>query len=236
MDLNIILWIGGTLFSLGIFAVKVGCGLSFGRVRLRGIFLILFMYLVLFILIAMLSQHLIKILEPVLRKGPYLHSMMAAGMIAWGIILLKEQNTHTPSSHHSILLLIPCPVCLTAMTFSTWSALNVVKFHPALVGMGLGCVFVLLSLTVYLSLKLISLHSSLIIQRSSLGLGMIAIGLYFIASLFLPAKIEQAKGMYQSFLTDGNKADINNTIGVLALLLAALVVGYFVNKRQKVKE
>ncbi|MFZ6007887.1 MAG: DUF2162 family putative transporter, partial [Nitrospirota bacterium] len=84
MDLNIILWIGGMLFSLGIFAVKVGFGLGFSKIKWKGIFLTLSMYLVLFVLIAVLSERLIQLLEPVLRKGPYLHALMAAGMIAWG--------------------------------------------------------------------------------------------------------------------------------------------------------
>ncbi len=32
MDLNLLLWVGGTLFSLGIFAVKTGTGLGYGQV------------------------------------------------------------------------------------------------------------------------------------------------------------------------------------------------------------
>ena len=89
MDLNIILWIGGMLFSLGIFAVKVGFGLGFSGMKWKGVLLTLSLYLVLFVAIAVLSGHLIKFLEPVLRKGPYLHALMAAGMIGWGIYLLR---------------------------------------------------------------------------------------------------------------------------------------------------
>ncbi len=262
MDLNIILWIGGMLFSLGIFAVKVGFGLGLGGMRWKGIFFTLSMYLVLFVLIAMLSERLIKLLEPVLRKGPYLHALMAAGMIVWGIILLgaksvehraksmedrtqaklkfKIQNSKINNSElftlNSSLLLIPCPVCLTAMTFSTWSALNVIKLPSALVGLGLGIVFILLSLGIYFSLKLITHHSSLITQKIGLGLGMIAIGFYFIASLYLPAKIEEAKGVYQSFIAEGGNIDINHSIGVFALLFAALVGGYLINKKQEAKK
>lgn len=235
MDLNIILWIGGMLFSLGIFAIKLGFGLGFSGIRWKGIFIILSMYLLLFVFIAILSGRLIQLLEPVLRKGPYLHALMAAGMIVWGTILIRKQSSRAkaPSSlnHHSLLLLIPCPVCLTAVTFSIWSALNVVKFPPALVGMGLGFVFVFLSLIVFFSLKFRSLKSSLISQRIGLGLSMIAIGLYLIASLFLPAKIEEAKGIYRSFLTEAGNIDINSSIGVLALLFVALIVGYLMNKK-----
>lgn len=249
MDLNIILWIGGMIFSLGIFAIKVGFGLGFSKIKWKGIFLTLSMYLVLFVLIAMLSEQLIKVLEPVLRKGPYLHTLMATGMIAWGIYLLKSQKTEdkrirswedknfstsqplNPSTS-SLLLLIPCPVCLTAMTFSTWTALNVIKFHAVLVGLGLGIVFVLLTLAV-VGLTRLKQTSN---PEISLGLGMIAIGIYFISSLFIPAKIEEAKGIYRSFLTENSNIDLNNSIGVFAMLFTALLVGYLMNKNREVKK
>ncbi len=249
MDLNIILWIGGMLFSLGIFAVKVGFGIGFSRMRWKGIFLTLSVYLVLFVLIAVLSERLIQLLEPVLKKGPYLHAAMAIGMIAWGIFLIRKKKTEdreqtnskyeiqkSKISNSSLLLLIPCPVCLTAMTFSTWSALNVIKLPSALVGLGLGIVFILLSLGIYFSLKLISLNSSLITQKIGLGFSMIGIGLYFIASLLLPAKIEEAKGIYSSFLLESGNVDLNNGIGVFALLFVSLIIGWFANKKSEVKK
>ena len=275
MDLNIVLWIGGMLFSLGIFAVKVGFGLGFSGMKWKGVLLTLSLYLMLFVAIAVLSGQLIRLLEPVLRKGPYLHALMAAGMIAWGIHLLRRQKTgirsqesedRTQKTEHrgqktedrssglsnvkakiqknnselstlnSLLLLIPCPVCLSAMTFSTWAALNVFKFPAYLVGLGLGIVFIVLSLAFYFSLKLFTSHFSLVTPRVGLGLSMIAIGFYFIASLYLPAKIEEARGMYQSFLTEGANIDMNNSIGVFAILFVAFVIGYFANKKVEVKQ
>ncbi len=255
MDLNIILWVGGMLFSLGIFAVKVGFGLGFGGIKRKGIFLTLSMYVVLFVVIAILSEQLMKILEPVLRKGPYLHALMAIGMIVWGILLLRKQNTEARShesrvtSHelsnanakirkdnsklitfNSSLLLIPCPVCLTAMTFSTWTALSVIKFPAALVGLGLGIVFVLLTLAV-VGLTRFKQTSN---PEISLGLGMIAIGLYFISSLFLPRKIEEAKAVYQSFLSEGMGIDAGNMAGVIIILILAGLVGYLTNLKKEV--
>ncbi|MFZ6007886.1 MAG: DUF2162 domain-containing protein, partial [Nitrospirota bacterium] len=225
------------------------------------------MYLVLFVLIAVLSERLIQLLEPVLRKGPYLHALMAAGMIAWGIYIVRqvgspesrrlsgaessraterqiivrqcdsatgnaEKTTALPHYRFAALLLIPCPVCLTAMTFSTWSALNVIKLPSALVGLGLGIAFILLSLILIAFTRLNRSE----MPEIRLGLSMIGIGLYFIASLFLPAKIEEAKGVYQSFIAEGGNIDINHSIGVFALLFAALVGGYLINKKQEAKK
>ena len=243
MDLNIILWLGGMLFSLGIFAVKVGFGLGFSRIKWKGILLTLSLYLMLFIVIAVLSGHLIRLLEPVLKKGPYLHALMAAGMIGWGILLLRRQksekeiqdskfNNSELSTLNSLLLLIPCPVCLSAITFSTWAALSVIKLPSLIVGIGLGVIFALLTLAI-VGLTRIKQTSS---PEISLGLGMIAIGFYFMASLYLPAKIEEAKEVYKSFLTEGSNIALNNSIGVFALLFVALVIGYLTNKKREVKK
>lgn len=251
MDLSIILWIGGMLFSLGIFAVKVGFGLGFSRIKWKGVLMTLFLYLMLFVAIAVLSGHLIRLLEPVLKKGAYLHALMAIGMIAWGIILLRTRrtdhrtqtklkfkiqnskiNNSELSTLNSLLLLIPCPVCLSSMTFSTWAALSVIKLPSLIVGVGLGVIFALLALAV-VGLTRIKQTSS---HEISLGLSMIAIGFYFIASLYLPAKIEEARGVYQTFLTEGTNIDMNNSIGVFAILFIAFVIGYFANKKGEVKQ
>jgi hypothetical protein len=64
---------------------------------------------------------------------------------------------------------------------------------------------------------------------------MLAIGLYFIFSLHLPAKIEEAKDVYVSFLAQNNNAAINNNTDVFVVLFAAMLIGFFINKTQGVK-
>ena len=166
---------------------------------------------------------------------------MAAGMIAWGIYLLRSQKSEREiqgsrfkvrdsKSINSLLLLVPCPVCLSAMTFSTWAALGVIKLPSLIVGIGLGLIFALLTLAI-VGLTRIKQTSSQI----SLGLSMIAIGFYFLASLYLPAKIEEAKGVYRSFIPDGNNVDMSNGIGMFVLLFLSLIIGYFAHKRMEVK-
>lgn len=227
MDLNILLWIGGTLFSLGIFAVKVGSGLGYGQVSRNGVLLTLGLYLTLFELIALLADRLLRILEPLLRGGPWLHLVMAVGMILWGLaIIMRSGVRSTPGS--SLALLIPCPVCLSAMTFSTWAALQALPLLPWGVGLVMGGVFSGMTLLVMAVVRARSQSTS----TPSLGLAMITIGLYFIASLFLPAKVEQAKGMYSSFLKELQPAATNGSGGVilLAFLSIALLTGFFILK------
>ena len=227
MDLNILLWIGGALFSLGIFAVKVGSGLGYGQVSRNGVLLTLGLYLTLFELIALLADRLLRILEPLLRGGPWLHLVMAVGMILWGLaIIMRLGVKSTPGS--SLALLIPCPVCLSAMTFSTWAALQALPLLPWGVGLVMGGVFSGMTLLVMAVVRARSQSTS----TPSLGLAMITIGLYFIASLILPTKVEQAKGMYSSFIKELQPVATNGSGGVilLAFLSIALLTGFFILK------
>jgi len=255
MDVNLVLWIGGMLFSLSVFVIKVGFGLGLGQVGWRGLVLTLSLYLMIFLLVAGFCETLIKILEPVVRQGPYVHIVMALGMMVWGLYLIRRPTRadegcgvhagrRPPTApdgaraapRPALFLLLPCPVCLTAITFSTWAALQVIKLPAWVVGLGLGAAFISLSLLVYLCIKLFTLKTTLVNQRIGLGLSMLAIGLYFLTSLFLPAQIEAAKSIYQSFSTEGGSMALSDHLGVFLLLLAALVVGFLVNKRREVSE
>ena len=236
MDLNIILWLGGTLFSLGIFAVKVGFGLGYGRMGTKGICVTLAGYVALFIIIAFLSEKLMVMIAPVLSKGPYLHILMAAGMITWGIYVVSgsrciHQNSQTEAKfmlQPSLLLIIPCPVCLAAMTFSTWAALSVIKLPAVFVGGGIGLSFAALTL-LFLFFARFGKSKS---PETSLGLAMITVGLYYVAALFLPAKIEEARGIYASFADKVVATDHAHIIGVLFILLFAMLIGYFGKQKE----
>jgi len=237
MNLNIMLWIGGMIFSLGIFALKVGLGLGYGRVGARGISLTLAGYTALFMVIAVAAGRLMRLLEPLLRRGAYMHTLLAVGMIVWGIVVIFRDSRH--GEHPAgecreglggarFLLIIPCPVCLTAMTFSIWAALNAVRLPPLLTGLCLGSVFSVMALLV----ALLSRARSGAGSETSLGMAMIVVGLYFVASLFLPAKIEAAKGMYTSFITENRMATGNDGTGVLIFILLLLLTGYCAGKNR----
>lgn len=240
MNFEIVLWTGGMLFTLSVFALKVGFGLGYGRIGTKGVLLTLAGYVALFVLIALLSDRLIQFLEPLLRKGPYLHILIAAGMIAWGIFTIKgshdmnhgENKTSKVHLNPSLLLIIPCPVCATAMTFSTWTALSVIKLPAVLVGLGMGLTFAALSLLLMMVTRLRKSER----PETPLGLTMLTVGVYFMASLFLPAKIEEAKGVYLSFHDNGGVMDTHNTGGTLLVLLIALLIGYFSSSQKGVKE
>jgi hypothetical protein len=108
---------------------------------------------------------------------------------------------------------------------------------PALVvGLGVGIIFIILSLLVYFFLRLFTLNSPLLNKRIALGLSMIGIGLYFLTSLVIPAHIEAARAIYQSFVTEGSNIALSDHIGVFLVLLAAMLIGFWGNKRREVSE
>jgi predicted transporter len=113
------------------------------------------------------------------------------------------------------------------MSFSTWTALGALQMPPALVGLGLGASFAILSLVfLFLSRFAQSAHPD-----ASLGLAMVAIGLYFIGSLLLPAKIEEGRAMYASFTGAGATSDASNMAGVLLILFVGLAMGWVIRQK-----
>ncbi|MFP4027825.1 MAG: DUF2162 domain-containing protein [Candidatus Brocadiia bacterium] len=235
MDLSLSLWTGGMLFTLGIFATKVGLGLGFGGVRWRGTLLTHTVYIALFLIAALLSKPLTAALRPILQAGPYLHAMVALIMIGWGIHLFRGQHRirDNSASSHSLLLLIPCPVCFSAVVLSTWTALEITGLPPLAVGVGLGLAFVLLSSVLHLSVKLRGNFERTRSSSVALALTMMAIGAYFLASLILPAKIEQARSAYRTFTANNARISSSGGTGVVFLLFAVLLAGYLTRKKSE---
>jgi predicted transporter len=296
MDLNIILWLGGMLFSLGIFAVKVGFGIAFGRLSRRQISFILGGYLSLFAAVAILSNSFLELAGPILKSGMYIHIAMSAGLALWGLALLfsgskikegrysvnsklkiqeskdiiikskseprylkfkiqdskpqiqnaelKIQNSKLVVQNsedmiangksnprylkfripQSLLLIIPCPVCITAIGISVSSALTVLKAPPLIVGLAMGLFFVIFAAGLAFILKPKEQDSADI----SLGLSMLGIALYFAGSLFIPRKIEEARLAYQSFSSSSSIIDTTQSTGVLVLFLVVFALGFLI--------
>jgi predicted transporter len=153
-------------------------------------------------------------------------------LIAWGSYIIGSRcdgHAHTVRSGARLLLILPCPVCLTAITFSTWAALNAVGLHPLLVGLGLGLAFALMAVIVLLAAKLRPDNRS----EAPLGLSMIVIGLYFAGSMFLPGKIEEAREMYASFSMENAGAGNSSGTWLLAILPLVLLIGFFAEKLRR---
>ncbi len=235
MDMNLILWTGGMLFTLGIFATKVGLGLAYGGARRRVVVLTHVVYFALFTTTALICEPLVELIRPVLKSGPYIHILVAIILLVWGAHLLRNGHStqHGGASVHSLALLIPCPVCFSAVVFSTWTALQITSMSPLLVGVGLGTSFILLASVLHASVRWRRQRADSRSSALALGWVMIAIGSYFLASMIVPGKIQKAKSVFETF--NANNEQIGGAVdgtGVFVLLAGVAVLGYFLRRKE----
>jgi len=238
MDLDLFLWTGGMVFTVGVLAAKVGFGLGFGRFNWRITLLVYAGYLVLFVVAAVLSDRLISVLESVLRAGPCLHVAAAAIMMAWGLFTLTGTHSHGPPSPRTPasawILVAPCPACVSAIVFSTWAALHATQWPAPVVGCAVGLGFATLSSVLQILVTTGSRGRTSGSSRIGLGLTMIAVGLYFIGSMILPAKIHEATALYSTFAAHNDLVGWRDSSGVVGLLATAGAFGYLVKGKRRV--
>jgi len=121
----------GLLFSLGAFGVKTGIGLQyvFSRQVSRGGrlavgLLAALAYLAVFSASAVLVRRVdllqyYKTISGFMASGMFIHLAMALLLGLWGIRLLKRRDHEKTASAGWLVLVVPCPVCMTAILFAT---------------------------------------------------------------------------------------------------------------------
>ncbi|NNK00146.1 MAG: hypothetical protein HKP58_07010, partial [Desulfatitalea sp.] len=120
----------GILFSIGVFSVKSGVGLSYylfqtvsKRTRLgtyvlsAGAYLLVFLASVLILKKIELIRHM-DVVQDFVQSGMLIHLIMAAMLMVWGVVLLKRDGTLHQKSKGWLLLAAPCPVCAIVIFFS----------------------------------------------------------------------------------------------------------------------
>lgn len=191
--LNFFLFTLGLAFSLSSFSFKIALALNTLKASLKLTTFILLLYSGLFMITTLTIKSFLSFVEPLFTKAFYFHIFTALGLMLWGVYFLIIKNPK-PSSKILSLLLIPCPVCLSAMSLSSYFFLKSFSFPPIWGGLILGCIFSILTLFFYfLSSKFLFKKLTETLSRSLLGLLMIAIGFYLIGSFYFPSKIEEIK-------------------------------------------
>ncbi len=225
------LWLLGMSISLGVFAVKTGCGLGFARATLKEVGLVYGGYIVLFVILSLVAEDVVGALSGVLGAGIYLHAIVAVAFIGWALWTLRNHSvccTERQKKASLLLLVIPCPVCTAAIAYSVWSAVAFTGSSPLLMGGLLLVVFLTLT-TVFLFLARASKERGII----NLSFTLFLVGLYFILSLFVPAVVEKAKPVYSGFL--GARSPVTLTAdahGVVGILILAAAIGFITRGRR----
>lgn len=189
------MWAIGIIFTISVFAVKVGLGLGIYPSDTRRKILLLSLYPAIFLGMGMLVEKInlldyFSFFQKFLQYGMVVHTSLALGMILWGIYLLNSKDydlcgsegQKTNSGKSVWLVLLPCPVCLTAILLSISVGVAISGHNGLLVGMFLGLIFDLVAGITVLGCQW-RLRYSRTEPELRLGLLMLGIGAYFFLAL-----------------------------------------------------
>jgi len=226
----------GLVFSLAIFAVKSGAGLSYllqgGKARWPRIMMILAYvasYGLLFFLVWLISTRLdflahLDTVMLIFKNGMTAHFVLALLLLVWGIALLKRDCPCGGKSRAWLLLVMPCPVCFMVILGcgSFLAALRpdepwlFVWLATGFIGVGLGTAFI-----VGRGVKTNAEHG--------LGLIMVVAALYFLLTIALVPQFSDAQRVYRLSLAAPGNIDNGGLPYLLLLLVSLFMVGFLKN-------
>jgi predicted transporter len=142
----------GILFGIGIFAVKSGLGVAVAlyrrrrRERLLGLVAFAGVWAAVFSAVALVLPRLdplrhLAAIQSFMRAGMLIHLVMAGLMAVWGVVLLRRSESPARGSRGWLLLVLPCPVCVTVIFLSAAFFLARFPEHGALLVPGLYLAF-----------------------------------------------------------------------------------------------
>ncbi len=199
----------GIVFAMGIFAVKSGVGIHYlltlkeKRARRVSFLLILYalVYLSLFLSSAYVIHriHIIQYFETIqrfLEYGMVLHVLMAAGLMIWGVLLLRGSGKPAKGQHAWIALMVPCPVCITVIFLSLSflisyfpEAVHLAAFSAYLAFMGIvAATFIIMAVWRYGARRA---------PESTMGTAMVLIAAYFLLSIIILPQFGNVGSIYR---------------------------------------
>jgi predicted transporter len=235
----------GVLFSIGIFAVKGGVGISYVVARQKkmrtkaGVFLL---FAAAYGLVFAAAAILLSIIDPVrhlvaiqsfVRSGMIVHVLMAGLLMGWGVLLLKGGSGHRKNSKGWLLLAVPCPVCVTVIFFSAGFFFAVFPEAPKSAVLVLYLSFVLINLV---TMGVIGLYRKkrTVPAESFLGGAMLLAALYFFISVTVMPQFADVEKIYRLAMYKGNMPSqkVVHFVSFAVLAGAAFIGGYGLKSRK----
>ncbi|SDP41406.1 DUF2162 domain-containing protein [Desulforhopalus singaporensis] len=229
----------GVLFSVGIFAVKSGVGLSYcfaGSARTRSKIgacsLFVMTYLAVFASAVLVLQHVdlvrhLDLIQRWLRSGMLGHLVIAALMIGWGLLLLTKNDGSIGKSRGWLILAMPCPVCLTVILLSAAVLLSYFPEHLYLTAALFYLAFMAISLLTPVAVHLLRKRSPME-PDGFLGSTMLLMAAYFLLSAIIMPQFGDLDKIYRMacYRSDTLSADVAGAVNVTLLTAAAFLAGY----------
>lgn len=237
----------GLTFTIGIFAIKNGIGLHYFlnqkrklKTKLLFVFLYCLVYLLIFILSSYILQriniiHYFEIVQNFLKSGMFIHILMAGGLVIWGVVLLKGKESQDKKSFGWLALIIPCPVCITVIFFST---AFLISYFP-----NFGCMAVLGAYLGFMVIVIITLISMALLgtrtdstPESILGAAMLIIAAYFFLSIIIMPQFSDLSKIYRLATYHSGAESINaRDILLLYSVMAIFSATGFWAMRRKIR-
>ena len=229
----------GIVFSIGIFAVKSGAGLSYIMARkdtLWGRAAVLVLFAVTYALVFALVGLALKVIDPIkhfasiqsfLKSGMTVHMVMAVLMMLWGLILVRQHHHTEADSRGWLLLVLPCPVCATVILFSLALAVSFFPDHFTAVVGGLYLLFLMMGTGSGLLLLLFQKKAQ-VSPELFLGVVMLLMAGYFILSLTVMPQFAELENVYRLARYQGGHTVLDHRAVMItvAFCLAFFAAGF----------
>jgi predicted transporter len=159
------------------------------------------------------------------------HIIIAAGLLYWGIKLLININqNHKVNNQKEILLLIlPCPICLTVIFFTLSLSYETFSFNKIFTTNMLFIFFSSFSLlTIFLTIPFRKKISNSIPEF--LGLTMIIIAVYFFLLIIIAPVYQEVKEVYKIIFnkTIDNILNFKSLVILLITTISLFIIGMII--------
>ena len=186
----------GILSSVFIFGLKTGAGCGFSKTGWKTVFVLCLLYFG----ISLIAGYFMDAIDVTsFMSSPLasaIHITLALFLLFGGIATMKKWHAGCDISSKTFLILVlPCPVCMSALLVSCVALSTVVELDGILIGAIVGIVFILSIIVTTLVMKNLRKITKILKINfegtpDTLGAIMVFIGLfYLIAAIMIPAYI-----------------------------------------------
>ena len=235
----------GILFSVGIFAIKSGVGVSYvlsnqRKKRAKLAFWVVFAttYFLVFAVAWLILRKIdlvrhFSVVQNFIKSGMLVHVMLAFLMMAWGMVLLKQREEAPSKTKGWFMLVVPCPVCMTVIFFTTGFLMTLFPDIPKTVTGLLYLGFLLINMATVALLLVIQRHRQTS-PESMLGGAMILIAAYFFLSVTVMPHFADANRIYRMAHYQGGSSDkdIIQIVLFVVITATAFLGGYGLRLKQ----